>query len=159
MFPGNSCTLQVKFSPTSIATHDDLLTVQTNAETNPTVGLHGVASGLSVLGGANGGSLKFGSVSSGSTEVLPLTVTNVGLPGTVTIGTGITVANRGIPTTTYKVLTTAQNTCLAGIAAGESCTLPVEFAPTTSGTHDDLLILRPSAGSGYTSVWLTGSTP
>jgi hypothetical protein len=47
----------------------------------------------------------------GSTEVLPLTVTNVGLPGTVTIETGITVANRGIPTSIYTILTTAQNTC------------------------------------------------
>jgi hypothetical protein len=98
-------------------------------------------------------------VSSGFTEVLPLTVTNVGLPGTITIGTAITVRATTHPTTTYKVLTTAQNTCLAGITAGQSCTLPVEFAPTISGTHDDLLTLTPSAGGGYTSVWLTGSTP
>jgi hypothetical protein len=156
---GSFCNLAVQFSPRSITTHDDLLTLQTNGETNPIVKLHGVANGLSVLGGVSGGSLQFGSVSSGSTEVLPLTVTNVGLPGTVTIGTAVTVRATTRPTTIYKVLTTAQNTCLAGIAAGQSCTLPVEFAPTTSGTHDDLLTLVPSLRGGSTTVWLTGSTP
>jgi hypothetical protein len=160
LIAGYYCNLWVVFSPTSIATHYGLLTLQTNGETNPTIGLRGAARGLSVLGGVSGGSFKFGSVSSGSTEVLPLTVTNVGLRGTVTIGTTITVRATTRPTTTYKVLTTAGNTCLAGIAAGQSCTLPIEFAPTTSGIHDDLLTLTPSArGGGDTTVWLTGSTP
>jgi hypothetical protein len=135
------------------------LTLETNGSANPTVGLHGVASGLSVLGGANGASLKFGSVSSGSTEVLPLTVTNVGLPGRVTVGTTITVRATTRPTATYKVLTTSENTCLAGIAPGQSCTLPVEFVPTSSGTHDDLLTLTPSTGGVSTNLWLIGSTP
>jgi len=98
--------------------------------------------------------MQFGSVASGSTEVLQLTVTNVGLPGTVTVGTAITVRSTTLPTTTYTVLTTAQNTCLAGIATGQSCTLPIEFAPTSSGSHDDLLTLTPSAGGGDTTVWL-----
>jgi serine/threonine-protein kinase len=156
--PGASCTLVVEYYPTSIATHDGLLTVQSNGG-NPTIGLHGGVSGLSVLGGVNGESLKFGTVDVGSTEMLPLTVTNVGLPGTVAIGTGITVARMGTPTTTYKILTDARNTCLAGITAGQSCTLPVEFAPTTYGIHDDLLTLVPSPTGGSTYVWLHGYTP
>jgi hypothetical protein len=154
--PGTACTLVVEFSPPSIAVHDDLLTLQTNASANPTVKLHGTVSGLSVLSGA---SLEFGSVTEGSTKVLPLTVTNVGLPGTVTLDSAITVRATARPTTTYKILTTSQNTCLAGITAGQSCVLPVEFAPTSSGTHDDLLTLSPSSGGGSTRVWLTGSTP
>jgi len=108
--------------------------------------------------------MQFGSVASGSTKVLPLTVTNVGLPGgTVTIETAITVRSTTRPTTTYQVLTTAQNTCLAGIAAGQSCTLPIEFAPTDAGVHDDLLTLTAIVGadvhSSSTTVWLNGSTP
>jgi hypothetical protein len=155
----SGCTLQVQFSPTSIsANHDDILTLQTNAGTF-IVNLVGAANGLSVLGGVSGGPLQFGSVSSGSTKVLLLTVTNVGLPGTVTIGTGITARTTATPTTTYTILATSQNTCLAGISAGQSCTLPIEFAPTSSGTHDDLLTLIPSTGGGSTTVWLVGSTP
>ena len=156
---GNSCTLQVRFAPTSIATHDGLLTVQTNGSAHPTVNLVESVRGLSVFGGANYAPLQFGTVSSGSTEVLQLTVTNIGIPATLTVGTAITVRSTTYPTITYTVLTTAQNTCLAGIASGQSCTLPVEFAPTSSGTHDDLLTLTPSAGGGSTSVWLLGSTP
>jgi len=158
--PGNSCTLQVEFTPTSISTtHDGLLTVQTNSG-NATVGLAGTGSGLSVFGGFNGAPLEFGTINDGSTEVLPLTITNVGLPGTVTIGAAITVRSTTTPTTTYEVLNTTQNTCQAGIAAGQSCTLPVEFAPTTSGGHDDLLTLTPSpsAGAAATTLWLLGAS-
>ena len=108
--------------------------MQTNGE-NPSVALAGTGSGLSVFGGFNYAILNFGTVSSGSNEVLPLTITNVGLPGTVTVGSAITVRSTTRPTITYTVLTTAQNTCLAAIAAGQSCTLPVEFAPTSSGAR------------------------
>ncbi len=149
--PGNSCTLVVEYSPVSIGPHDDTLTVATNGG-SPTVGLFGSVVGLSVLGGVSGATLEFGTVSSGSTEVELLTVTNVGLPGTVTVGTAIS----GL---TFSILTTAQNTCMAGIAAGQSCTLPVQFAPTHSGPHDEPLTLTPFPGSGNTKVWLTGSTP
>jgi hypothetical protein len=154
---GKSCTLQIQFTPTSITTHTDLLTLQTNGPGNPTVGLSGVVSGLSVLGGVSGGTLQFGSVSSGSTEIMPLTITNVGMPGTVKIGTAIMAGSSlGGP---YKILTTGQNTCVAGISAGQSCTLPVQFAPTSSGVHDDFLVLTPSTGGGSTNLWLVGSTP
>jgi hypothetical protein len=153
---GASCTLQIQFTPTSITTHSDLLTLQTNGPGNPTVGLQGVVSGLSVLGGVSGGSLQFGSVSSGSTEVKSLTITNVGVPGTVKIGTTIKAGSSlGGP---YTILTTG-NTCLAGISAGQSCTLPVQFAPTSSGVHNDFLVLTPSTGGGSTNLWLVGSTP
>lgn len=156
---GQNCTVQVQFSATSISTtHDGLLTVQTDGG-NATVGLAGTGSCLSVFGGFHEAPLNFGTVALGSTEVLPLTVTNVGLSGTVTVGTAITIGNTATPTTTYEVLTTSENTCLAGIAAGQSCTLPVEFAPTNAGVHDDLLTLPPSAGSGPSTVWLLGSTP
>jgi len=150
---GSSCVVTVEFSPTSIATHDDTLTLNTNSGAL-TVGLAGSAVGLRASA-----SLEFGSVSSGSTEVLTLTVTNVGISGTVTVGTTINVRATTRPTTTYTILTTAENTCLAGIAPGQSCTLPIEFAPTSYGIHDDLLTLSPTPGSGSIAVWLNGSTP
>jgi len=151
--PGNSCVVTVEFSPTSIATHDDTLTLNTNGG-DLNVGLAGSAIGLSASA-----SLDFGTVSSGSTEVLPLTVTNIGVPGTVTVGTAITVRATSRASTTYTVLTTTQNTCLAGITVGQSCTLPIQFAPTSSGIHDDLLTLIPTPGGGSTAVWLQGTTP
>ena len=122
---------------------------------NPTVNLAGSAISLSV----SSTQLNFGTVSSGSTEQLSLTVTNVGLPGTVTIGTTITVSGESIKGHSFQVLTTSENTCSAGIPTGQSCTLPVEFAPTMSGDHADVLTLTPSADGGATAVSLVGTTP
>ncbi len=143
---GNSCTLQVQFAPVAVGGHGDILTLTTNGSSNPTVGLHGVASGV---GTEMETPLQFGTIPFGTTEVLTLTVTNIGVPGTVTIGTAINGPS-------YKILTTSQNTCLAGITAGQSCTLPVEFDPATIGTHDDHLTLTPSAGAAPSSVGLVG---
>ena len=137
---GNSCTLQVEFAPVTVGGHSDILTLQTNGSSNPTVALHGVASGV---GTEMETPLEFGTISFGSTEMLLLTINNIGVPGTVTIGTKI-----GGPS--YKILANSQNTCLAGITAGHSCTLPVEFDPVAVGKHDDHLTLTPSAGSPST---------
>ncbi len=94
--------------------------------------------------------LQFVTIPGGATEVLPLTITNFGLPGTVTVATSVTTAN-------YKVLTTAQNTCLAGITAGQSCTLPVQFNPTAVGVQNDTLTITPSAGPAPANVALNGT--
>ena len=133
---GNSCILQVEFDPVAVGGHGDILTLQTNDSSNPTVALHGVASGV---GTEMETPLEFGTISFGSTETLLLTINNIGVPETVAIGTQING-------TSYKILTTSQNTCLAGITAGHSCTLPVEFDPVAVGNYDDILTLTPSGG-------------
>jgi hypothetical protein len=137
---GNSCTLQVQFDPVAIGPRNDTLTLQTNGPTNPTVSLQGIASGIGV---ETEGPLLFGTVAFGSAEVLTLTVTNVGVSGAVSIGTTMKFPS-------YKVLTTTQNTCLNGIAAGQSCTLPVEFDPIAVGARVDILTLTPSTGASST---------
>jgi sugar lactone lactonase YvrE len=145
---GNSCTLQVQFSPTSAGTHDDLLTLQTNGTTNPTVNLAGIASAGGL--GLSGAPLQFGTVSYGSSAVLPLTITDYGLPGVVTVKTVLNSSS-------FTVLTTAQNTCQAGVTAGHSCTLPVQFTPNSVGAHNALLTLTPSSGGASLTAELHGS--
>lgn len=78
-----------------------------------------------------------------------LTITNVGIAGTVTIGTAISGA-------AFKILTTTGNTCLAGITSGQSCTLPVEFSPTSLGDHNELLTLAPTGGAAASVIHLDG---
>ena len=75
MTPGNSCTLQVEFAPVTVGGHGDILTLSTNGPSNPTVALHGVASGV---GTEMETPLEFGTISSGSTETLLLTINNIG---------------------------------------------------------------------------------
>jgi hypothetical protein len=143
---GNNCTLMVEFSPVTIGGHGDILTLQTNGSANPTVALHGIASGV---GSELETPLQFGTISFGSTKMLMLTINNVGVAGTITIGTKINGPS-------YKILTTSQNTCLAGITAGHSCTLPVEFAPVAAGNHDDVLTLTSTGGAAPSTVYLHG---
>ena len=95
--------------------------------------------------------LEFGTIPLGTTEVLPLTITNIGVPGTVKVGTKINGPS-------YKILTTSENTCLAGIADGQSCILPVEFDPVVGiGKHNDILTLTPVGGAAPSTVALKGT--
>jgi sugar lactone lactonase YvrE len=143
----SSCALQVEFAPVAIGPHYDALTLQTNGPTNPTVSLQGHASGV---GTEMESALQFGTIPFGSTKVLPLTVTNYGVSGTVTVGTSINGPS-------YKVLANAQNTCLAGIASGQSCILPIQFDPAAVGAHNDILTLTPSAGAAPSQVHIDGT--
>ena len=145
---GESCTLPVEFNPVTVGKHDDHLTLTPSSGAAPsTVYLHGAASGVGVEAE---GPLAFGTIPFGTTEVLLLTINNIGVAGTVTIGTQINGPS-------YKILTTSQNTCLAGISAGESCTLPVEFDPVSVGNHNDHLTLTPSSGAVPSKVYLHGT--
>jgi sugar lactone lactonase YvrE len=145
---GNSCTLQVSFDPLAVSSHVDILTLHTNGTSDPTIFLEGIASGV---GPTMETPLDFGTIPHGTTKVLPLTIKNVGVPGTV-----LPEAQTNDPS--YKILTTSGNTCLAGISAGQSCTLPVEFDPANVGKYDnDFVLLFPSAGPVRTFAILKGA--
>jgi len=115
--------------------HNNILTLATNGASNPTINLQGGALGVSV--GTE--LLQFGTIPFGSSEVLTVTITNNAASGTVAIGAIVT----GRPN--YKILTTAQNTCQAGLPAGQSCALPIEFDPVAVGAYDNFLNLTISA--------------
>ncbi len=146
--PGESCTLVVQFSPKSVGGHSDILTFYPGGGVAPsTVRLLGTASATGVAPAMNA-PLQFGTIPIGSTEVLPLTITNFGVPGTVTIGTATGPS--------YKILTTSQNTSMAGITAGQSCVLPIQFAPVSVGVKNDILTLTSSSGGATSTVGLMG---
>jgi len=142
---GNSCTLDVQFSAVIVGYHNDLLTLTTNSSTNPTVTLQGTATGV----GSPTRQLIFPTIPYHTSTVIPVTITNVGVSGTVTIGTAIS----GI---SFKILTNTQNTCTAGIGAGQSCILPVEFSPTSVGDHNEILYLTPTGGAAPSNIHLDG---
>lgn len=132
---GGSCTLPVQFAPDGIGPHFSILTLTpSGGGTAATVGLHGDGSGL--IPGTS--YLQFGTIPLGSTAVLPLTVTNHGLPGTVLVDVATGPS--------YPVIDNAQNTCQAGIASGQTCTLLIEFSPVGAGGHNGILTLTPSSG-------------
>jgi hypothetical protein len=132
---GHSCTLQVEFDPVSAGLHDDTLTVTPSSAAPFTVALTGSASTVAPTVPV----LDFGSIPFGTTNLLTLTIKDVGAPGTVTLTSSINGPS-------YKILT-AGNTCLSGLTNGQSCTLPVEFDPVAVGLHNDYLTVTPSAGA------------
>jgi hypothetical protein len=145
---GQSCVLPVEFNPVSTGVKDDVLTLTPSAgAAPPIVPLLGAAGAVVVQTPVP---LQFGTIAFGRTEILTLTITNSGLPGTVTVGTAINGPS-------YKILTTAQNTCQGGITAGQSCVLPVEFDPVSVGVKNDVLTLTPSAGVAPAPIALLGT--
>jgi len=143
---GQSCTLPIQFSPVVVGPHNDYLNLTLNADGPATtfVSLNGFASGV---GTELATPLNFGTVPAYTTAMLPLTITNFGVPGTVMIGAAVNGNS-------FKILTTADNTCQAGIANGQSCTLPVEFLGNSVGAHNELLTLTPSGGAAASAVHL-----
>jgi len=139
---GNSCTLTVQFAPLyTNGTHTNTIIVTTNGG-NATVKTTGYAG--AVVPSAK--SLDFGTVSRGQTVTLPLNFTNEGVPEAVTVSytTG---------SSSFKV---ASNGCGAGITTGNSCTIEIEFAPTSSGTKNASIRFSPSSGPNY-NITLTGT--
>jgi hypothetical protein len=73
---------------------------------------------------------------------LPLTVTNTGT-GTLTITSSINKPN-------YKIASVSPDNCVAGITAGQICTLQIEFDPATGGEFNGLLTLHTNAATSPT---------
>jgi len=140
---GKSCTLQVEFKPVQLGPNGNAITIQTNGLSSPKVPVRGTATGVGSLSTA----LDFGTVKGrGNTDSLPLYITNYGVPGTVSVATSTGA-------TTFHV---TFNYCTAGIAAGSSCQIGVEFAPVSTGPATAYLKLIPSTGPEQTIV-MTGT--
>jgi len=78
--------------------------------------------------------LPFPTIPIGSSETLPVTVTNVGT-GTLTVATALSGSSN------YSI---AGSTCGSGVPSGKSCTLQVQFAPTSIGNHYGSLSVQTS---------------
>jgi hypothetical protein len=84
--------------------------------------------------------LEFPETELDTSEILPLTITNTGT-GTLNFTTQISSSD-------YQVLQTSENTGSAGVPAGESCVLPVQFNASKAGQNSDhLTLLSPSSAS------------
>jgi sugar lactone lactonase YvrE len=140
---GTSCTLTLLFAPLySNGTHTNTITVTTANGGNGTVKTTGYAGAVV----PSTTSLNFGSVSRGGTATLPITFTNEGISGAVTVAyaTG---------STSFKV---TSNGCAAGITPGNSCTVEIEFAPVSQGAKTATIRFTPSSGPTY-DISLTGT--
>jgi hypothetical protein len=133
-----STTFKVTFAPQAAGSASGSVTITSNAPNSTlSMALSGTGASVGALG-ANPTSLNFGTVPTGTSQGLSETVTNTG-GSSVTIsqvaasGTGFSVSGISTPAT---------------LAAGQSATFTVTFAPTSA-----------SSASGSVTVTSNGSNP
>jgi centrosomal CEP192-like protein len=142
---GNSCTINVTFSPTAAASYSAAVTLTDNAANSPqSVSLAGTGIVPVTLSAT---SLGFGMVLIGNSSNAPaVTLTNQMSSAL----TGITVAITG---TGY----TQTNTCGTSIAAGGQCKIFVTFTPTVVGAQAGSVTITDSAANSPQTITLTAT--
>jgi len=131
-----SCTYNVTFTPTAMNGASGTLSIPTAASTK-TVSLSGT-------GQQTSGSLSIGSLPFGNQAV-----------NTVSSAQAVTVSNTGNASLAISGVTsngqfTATHNCPAALAAGNSCTVNVSFAPVSMGAQAGVLSVA-TAGGTYTA--------
>ena len=138
---GGTCTIQIRFAPTSVTcglgvcvNTPSLQTATTNLTgaggPNPTISLFGVATPDSAT---LAGTAAYGSQTIGAGGV-PHTFTYTNTSASPITVTGVT---RGQPlfTTGQADFVISANTCTGAVAAGGNCTFVVTFTPSATGTR------------------------
>ena len=142
---GSSCTISVTFTPTATGTRSGELTVTTSVAGNPPpVSLTGIGSESTLT--VSPDSLTFADQLVGSTsDPQTVTLTNTG---------SVAVTFSGIdPAADF----THTNNCGTSLAAGESCTIDVSFAPQSAGLVSEQITVNHNAAGGKNIITVGGT--
>jgi hypothetical protein len=146
--PGQSCTIQVTFTPTQVGSRTGVLTIFANVTGGElTVSLSGTGASSGVF------SLTPASVGFGSWEV-----------GTTSTVLQVTANNSGSPALPYTSAITgafsiASNACGSSVPAVTSCNLTLTFTPTQAGAATGLLTFTDAFGTQTVALSGTGLAP
>jgi hypothetical protein len=144
---GQSITFTVKFAPSAAGSASSNLSLVSNAANSPfTIPLSGTgiaAGGLS----PNPTSLAFGNVQIGRNATLSETVTNTG-------GSTVTISSASVGNAAYSI---SGLTLPANVAAGQSTTFTVKFAPSVAGSASTNLSLVSNAANSPLTIPLSGT--
>jgi hypothetical protein len=140
-----SCTVGVKFIPTSVGSATGMLTFTDDAGNSPQiVSLTGTGTAPVTFSSST---LNFGTITVGSTSSSKsVTVTN-------RLSTSLSLAS----ITASAGFVISSNSCGTSLAAGANCTVSVKFAPTAAGTISGSLTFTDSALTSPQSVTLNGT--
>jgi hypothetical protein len=137
---GDTCTLQVTFTPSRSGTRQATLVISHNAAGSPTtVTVHGVGVAPAPSICLSSSSINFGSLVVTSTStVQSLTITNCGTAPLVISGVTITAGNAG----DFIIVS---DPCTRGsIPTGSTCVVGLEFAPSDGGARSATLSITSS---------------
>ncbi len=143
---GSTCTLSVAFAPQAAGQRTGTLTV-TDAVGPHTVALSGNAQGQSVLT-LSPSSLTFDATAVGGTSAAKTVFV---------VNGGTSAATLGTPTVSgdFRIAT---NNCGTTLAAGDNCSLTLQFAPTAAGTRKGALSVPDSSGNHTVALTAVGNT-
>ncbi len=147
--PGASCTLVVAFTPSEAGPRTGMLTLVYNGGRAASVSLNGSGVVPAAILRAESGQ----ATTVGATSALAVTLTNQG-SGPLSVG-GITpsaVSGDGF--------SFSGTTCVASLPVNQTCTVTIQFAPTSAGTHAGQVTLVTNAGelkAALTATALQGS--
>jgi Abnormal spindle-like microcephaly-assoc'd, ASPM-SPD-2-Hydin len=145
---GGSCTLSVRFAPSTTGSRAALLTLASDASNgNATVSLSGNGQALATPQvGLAPASLAFGSVTVGtSAAAKTVTLSNTGTAALNISGIAATGAF------------SATHACGSTLAAGANCKINLVFTPTAAGAASGSLRVTSDAGSSPDTVSLSGT--
>lgn len=144
---GASCSITVKFKPTTLNTRTGSITVTDNATSSPqTVSLTGTGTYIQLAPTL----LNFGTVTVGSSSTpQAITLTNTDSVAVAIQGVSLT----GVAKSDYS----QTNTCGSSVAKGASCSINVTFKPTATGTRTAKVSIADFGGASPQTVQLTGT--
>jgi hypothetical protein len=147
--PGQTATLSVTFAPTSTGSASGSIQINSNAS-NPslTIGLSGTGLSSTPQMTANPTSVTFGDVVAGQSTSTNVTLTNTG-------GSSLTISQVNGPGAPYSTSGVATNQT---VTAGQSATLTVTFAPTTTGSFTGNVIVTSTAANSPTTISVAGGS-
>ena len=142
-----SVTFNAIFAPASAGAASGSLSVVSNASNSPlSIPLSGMGLAAGALA-ANPTSVNFGSVTVGSNQTVPVTVTNTG-------GETVTVSSAAASGSGFSVTGTTPPITLT---AGQSTTFNVIFTPSATGAASGALTVNSNASNPTLSVALSGT--
>jgi len=144
---GATCTISIKFKPTTSGTRTAALSVTDSASGSPQqVPLSGVGTTAKL----SSTSLNFGTVAIGVTSAAKtVTLTNVGTTTLTISGIAITGTNASDFSQTH--------TCGTSLAVGASCTISIKFKPSATGGRSAALGVSDNAAGSPQKVALSGT--
>lgn len=148
---GQSCTMNVQFTPSIAGSESALLTIASNSPIPATLSLSGLGTTAPVMS-LSASSLTFGPQVVG-TESAPqtITITNTGNGTLNGIAFGMMAADESIFPLT--------DTCGPSLNPNDTCMFSVSFQPAATGTTTATLVVENGSGLPFQQVSLSGSSP
>jgi len=146
-----SCTITLEFKPTSTAAYSAAVSIKDNATGSPqSISLTGTGVTPSPAVTLSATSVAFGDVPKGTTSAAKtVTLKNSGTG--VLSSLAITLAGTN-PTDFVET-----NNCGTSVAAGVSCTITLEFKPTSTAAYTATVSIKDNATGSPQSIALTGT--